>query len=108
MLLQTLLAQVFFHSVLFILALAPLQDTTPATTAPKVLRIPMKQEQLCCYDMHSVKPDYPTEARLANIEGVVKLHLVFADDGSIAELQPVSGDPLLVACAMKARLFEAQ
>lgn len=93
----------FAHSVLFILlAQAPPQETTPATTTPKVLRIPEKQEHLCCYDMHFVKPDYPKEARLAHIEGVVKLHLVFADDGSIVELQPVSGDPLLVASAMKA------
>jgi len=52
--------------------------------------------------MHFVKPVYPKEARLAHIEGVVKLHLVFADDGSIVELQPVSGDPLLVDSAMKA------
>jgi len=93
--------------LLFSLSLAPYtqtpsQDTTPATAAPKPLRIPEKQEHLCCYDMHFVKPDYPKEARLAHIEGVVKLHLVFADDGSIAELQPVSGDPLLVDSAMKA------
>jgi TonB family protein len=52
--------------------------------------------------MNFVKPIYPKKARLAHIEGVVKLHLVFADDGSIAELQPVSGDPLLVDSAMKA------
>jgi len=66
------------------------------------MRIPEKQEHLCCYDMHFVEPVYPKEARVAHIEGVVKLHLVFADDGSIAELQPVSGDPLLVNSAMKA------
>ena len=83
-------------------AQTPSQDTTPAIAAPKPLRIPEKQEHLCCYDMHFVKPDYPKEARLAHIEGVVKLHLVFADDGSIAELQPVSGDPLLMDSALKA------
>lgn len=52
--------------------------------------------------MHFVKPVYPKKARLAHIEGIVKLHLVFADDGSIVELQPVSGDPLLVDSAMEA------
>jgi TonB family protein len=97
------LAQVFLYSLLSILAAqSPPQDTTPATPSSKVLRIPEKQEHLCCYDMHFVKPVYPKEARLANIEGVVKLHLVFADNGTIAELQPVSGDPLLVDSAMKA------
>jgi outer membrane biosynthesis protein TonB len=52
--------------------------------------------------MHFVKPIYPKKARLAHIVGVVKLHLVFGDDGSIVELWPVSGDPLLVDSAIKA------
>jgi TonB family protein len=94
---------VVLHSVLFTLvAYTPRQDTAPTTPVSKILRILEKQEHLCCYDMHFVKPLYPKEARLAHIEGVVKLHLVFADDGSIVQLQPVSGDPLLVDSAMKA------
>jgi Gram-negative bacterial TonB protein C-terminal len=100
---QTLLAQVVFLSALFTLfAQTPPQDTTLTAPATKILRILAKQEQLCCYSINFVKPLYPKEARLAHIEGVVKLHLVFADDGSIVELQPVSGDPLLVDSAMKA------
>lgn len=103
MLSQALLALVVFHSSLFTLfAQTPPQDTPPNTPGSKVLRIPEKQEHLCCYQMHFVKPVYPMKARLAHIEGVVKLHLVFADDGSIVELQPVSGDPLLVDSAIKA------
>jgi hypothetical protein len=98
-----LLAQLLVYSLLSIVpAQSPQQDATPAAPASKVLRISEKQEHLCCYDMHFVKPVYAKEARLAHIEGVVKLHLVFADDGSIAELQPVSGDPLLVDSAMNA------
>jgi TonB family protein len=98
-----MLAQVVFHSVLLTLFAQVLpQDTASTAPALKVLRIPEKQEHLCCYEMNFVKPVYPKKARLAHIEGVVKLHLVFADDGSIAELQPVSGDPLLVDSAMKA------
>jgi|HubBroStandDraft_4_1064222.scaffolds.fasta_scaffold81697_2 hypothetical protein len=98
-----LLAQVVLHSALFApFAQTPSQDAAPTTPASKVLRSPEKQEHLCCYEMHFVKPIYPKKARLAHIEGVVKLHLVFADDGSIVELQPVSGDPLLVASAIEA------
>ncbi len=100
---QSLLVNVMSHSLLIALfAQTPLQDANPTTPASKVQRIPEKQEHLCCYDMHFVAPIYPKEARLAHIEGVVKLHLVFADDGSISELQPVSGNPLLVDSAMKA------
>jgi len=52
--------------------------------------------------MDVVKPIYPKEARLAHTEGVIKLILVIASDGSIADLQAVSGDPLLLDSAMKA------
>ena len=91
------------HSALITLfAQAPPLSTGSTTSASKVLRVPEKQEHLCCYEMHFVKPVYPKKARLAHIEGVVKLHLVFADDGSIVELQPVSGDPLLVDSAIEA------
>jgi hypothetical protein len=98
-----LLAQVVLHSALFApFAQTPSQDAAPTMPASKVLRSSEKQEHLCCYEMHFVKPIFPKKARLAHIEGVVKLHLVFADDGSIVELQPVSGDPLLVASAIEA------
>lgn len=100
---RTLLAQVVFHSALITLFVqVPPQDIAPTMPASKVLRVPEKQEHLCCYEMHFVKPVYPKKARLAHVEGVVKLHLVFGDDGSIVELQPVSGDPLLVDSAIKA------
>ena len=65
-------------------------------------RIHLSQDQLCCFDMRIVNPIYPREARLAHTEGVVKLIVVFADDGSVADLQAVSGDPLLLDSTMKA------
>ena len=97
------LAQVVFHSVFVALSVqTPTQDVTQAKPPLKVLRSTDKQEHLCCYAMHFVEPIYPKEARLSHIEGVVKLDLVIADDGSVAELQPISGDPLLVDSAMTA------
>jgi TonB family protein len=94
------LARVFLHSLLSILfAQAPPQTTTPNS---EPLRMHLKQEELCCFDMHFVKPVYPREARLAHIEGVVKLILVIAENGSVADLQAVSGDPLLLDSAMRA------
>jgi TonB family protein len=94
------LAHAFLHSLLSILlAQAPPQSTTPTSELP---RIHLKQDQLCCFTMHSVEPIYPREARLAHTEGVVKLILIIADNGSIADLQAVSGDPLLLDSTMKA------
>ena len=94
------LAKGFLHSLFwFLLAQVPPQSATPASQLP---RIHLTQDQLCCFDIHNVNPSYPREARLAHTEGVVKLIVVFADDGSVADLQAVSGDPLLLDSAMKA------
>jgi TonB family protein len=62
----------------------------------------LAQDQLCCFIIHVVNPMYPREARLAHTEGVVKLNLVIADDGSIADLQAVSCDPVLLKSTMDA------
>ena len=78
------------------------QSPPQSPTASKVERIQMKQENLCCFDMKFVKPKYPREARLAHTEGVVKLKIVVADDNSIADIQPVSGDPILLDSSIKA------
>jgi len=96
----TRLAGVLLPSLLSI----ALAQTPPQSAAPnsKPLRIPIKQEHLCCYEMKFVTPVYPREARLEHIEGVVKLALVIAEKGPVVDLQPVSGDPLPVDDAMKA------
>jgi TonB family protein len=94
------LAQVFLNSLLSILlSQAPLQSTTPNSGLP---RVHLEQDQLFCYSVYFVKPIYPREARLAHAEGVVKLILVIADDGSIAGLQTVSGYPLLLDSTVNA------
>jgi TonB family protein len=92
------LAQVFLYFLFSILLAQPPQNTTP--TSPPHIHI--TQDQLCCFTTCVVNPIYPREARLANTEGAVKLTLVIAKDGSVAELEAVSGDPLLLESAMKA------
>jgi len=82
-----------------LLAQAPPQSATPNSELP---RTQLKQDQLCCFGTNFVEPIYPREARLAHTEGEVKLILVIAADGSIADLQAVSGDPLLLDSTMKA------
>jgi TonB family protein len=84
--------QIFLHFQLSILAaLAPSQSVAPASELP---RIHMKQEQLGCNILNAVNPVYPREARLASIEGIVKLTMVIAGDGTVADLQAVSGEAL--------------
>jgi outer membrane biosynthesis protein TonB len=69
---------------------------------PAQARVRMTQDQLCCITSNAVSPVYPREARLAGIQGEVKLFLVIGEHNSIAELQAISGDPLLIESTMKA------
>jgi TonB family protein len=99
MLASATFAQVFLHSIFLILLVqTPAQNTTAAS--PR--RMQLTRDQLCCFTINVVNPIYPREARLAHTEGVVKLALVIAEDGSIAELQPISGDPVLLRSTMEA------
>jgi len=52
--------------------------------------------------VHQVQPLYPQIAKTAHVSGTVLLHAIIAKDGSIQELQYVSGPPLLMRAAMDA------
>ena len=52
--------------------------------------------------VHRLEPDYPEVARQQQIQGVVVLDVRIAQDGSVQEVGPVSGNPLLVQAATDA------
>ncbi len=52
--------------------------------------------------LHQVIPVYPPLARAARVSGVVRLVGIIARDGTVRDLQVVSGHPLLVAAALAA------
>jgi len=52
--------------------------------------------------LHQVLPVYPAIAKTAHVSGTVRLRAVIAKDGSIQELQYVSGPALLMRSAMDA------
>ncbi|HET9363700.1 MAG TPA: TonB family protein [Candidatus Angelobacter sp.] len=52
--------------------------------------------------VHVVQPEYPEAARKNNISGDVLLKVLIGQEGRIAELTLVSGDPLLAESAIKA------
>ena len=52
--------------------------------------------------VHQVQPVYPQIAKTAHVQGTVLLHAIIAKDGTIQELQYVSGPPLLMRAAMDA------
>jgi protein TonB len=48
------------------------------------------------------RPNYPTLAKSARIQGVVKLHALISKEGTIENLTVISGHPLLVPAALEA------
>jgi TonB family protein len=52
--------------------------------------------------LQSVRPQYPAQAIAQRIQGSVVLHGTVAEDGSIRDLKPVSGDPVLAEASVQA------
>jgi protein TonB len=52
--------------------------------------------------INQTKPVYPALARQARIQGNVVLHAIIDKDGNVAQLEVISGHPLLVQAALDA------
>ena len=75
-------------------------DESSQLTAPKHIRVggAVMTAQL----IDKVQPTYPSEAKERGIQGVVKLQVIVAKDGTILELQVISGDSILAEAATAA------
>lgn len=76
----------------------PAVDVPKAPTKPIAIGGDVQQAKL----VRKVVPVYPPLARQARVSGTVRLIGVIAKDGTIQQLQVVSGHPLLLAAAMDA------
>jgi protein TonB len=72
----------------------------PKAATPQRIRVGGNVQQARM--IHMVQPVYPTIAKQAHIQGTVVLHAIIAKDGTVQELQLISGPPLLVRAAMDA------
>jgi len=52
--------------------------------------------------VNKVNPAYPPLARQTRVQGTVRLHVIIAKDGSVQQLEVLSGHPLLVQSALDA------
>jgi hypothetical protein len=52
--------------------------------------------------IHRVEPEYPEEARLKHVKGLVKMTLTVGTDGSVVAVKIDEGNPLLIDAAKKA------
>ena len=72
----------------------------PVAAAPKRVRVGGQVESAkLIFQPH---PEYPPLAKMARIQGVVRLDAVISKDGTIQDLKVLSGHPLLVKSALDA------
>lgn len=79
---------------------APLAPPPPKPTAPQ--RIKQGGNVTAASIITQTRPVYPPLARQARIQGNVVLHAIIDKDGKVAQLEVVSGHPLLVQSALDA------
>jgi len=78
------------------------QNPTTQEAASKPMRVKMSSNMMKDMLAHGVAPIYPDEARHARVQGIVKLHAIIGTDGSVRQLEVISGDPLLVEPSLAA------
>lgn len=81
---------------------APQTPTPAQTETPKPKRLRIGGNVAAANLIHQVPPVYPGIAKQAHISGTVVLHAVIAKDGTMEQLEYVSGPPLLMHSAMDA------
>ena len=78
----------------------PALPPPPKAAAPS--RIKQGGQVTAASILTQTKPVYPALARQARIQGSVVLHAIIDKDGKVAQLEVVSGHPLLVQAALDA------
>jgi protein TonB len=72
----------------------------PPKETPQRIRVGGQVQQAKA--IYQPKPVYPALAKSARVQGVVRLQAIIAKDGTIQELQVISGPQLLVPAALDA------
>lgn len=85
------------HSII-----ASVTSVLPPAVHPALARPPVISSVMEGNLIHRVKPEYPPLARQARIQGTVVLQAIISRDGTIENLQAVSGHPLLIPAALAA------
>jgi protein TonB len=79
---------------------APPPPPPPKPQVPQRIRVGGQVEAAKL--IYGPKPEYPPLAKMARIQGSVKLEAIIAKDGTIKDLTVMSGHPLLVKAALSA------
>jgi periplasmic protein TonB len=79
---------------------APPPPPPPKPATPKRIRVGGQVE--AAKVVFGPQPEYPQIAKMARVQGVVRLAAVISESGTIQDLRLISGPPLLVKAAMDA------
>ncbi len=63
---------------------------------------PMSEGVMEAALIQKVQPQYPTVARLMHVSGTVRLRAIIGKDGSVSQLEVLSGNPILAQAAVAA------
>jgi len=74
----------------------------PAPPKPVQSRIKVGGNVTAAKIINRTAPNYPPLARQTRISGTVRLHAIIAKDGTVQQLEVLSGHPLLVQAALDA------
>jgi protein TonB len=74
----------------------------PAPPKPTQARIKVGGNVTAARILNRTTPVYPALARQTRISGTVRLHAIIAKDGTVQQLEVLSGHPLLVQAALDA------
>jgi protein TonB len=85
-----------------IVAVAPVAHAAAAAAKIPEQPRPVGGDVQAAKLIRKVVPQYPQIAKLARVSGTVRLTGVIAKDGSIEQLQVISGNPILVPAAIAA------
>ncbi len=73
-----------------------------ALPAAKPMRVTISGKVMAQKVKSKVAPVYPAQAKSKGIEGTVRLHVVLATNGTVTQVQVVTGAPALVRSAIEA------
>ncbi|HME37197.1 MAG TPA: energy transducer TonB [Candidatus Sulfotelmatobacter sp.] len=80
--------------------ISPHLEQAPTSTVPQRIRVSSGVAHGLL--VSKVNPQYPEEARQQRIQGVVILQAIIDKEGNVANLQLISGHPILAPAAMEA------
>ena len=79
-------------------------NLAPPHTRPRPAPVVMSGGVMAARLIHDVHPEYPTIARMIHLAGTVQMRAIIATDGSVLNLEVVSGNPILAKAAVDAVL----